>query len=535
MRKYLALTLALALAMTMLAGITHAESEEPVVLVYHRSGGTDAAIDPDNETYKRLRQAALEQANVDLQIELFDWGDNYRQTLMMHAAAGDLPSGVWTLGGVMDSFATEMIDNMGMAGMIYDWTDVVNDVENYPTLKANAEETFIQMAICKQDGKLYGLPAERHGSYPHAPGGVTIRKDWLLSTGLDFPQTEEELYDIIVAFRNSFKSDSGAEIAPVSFPQWSNFTFWLNSWMGSCMWVERDGQWNYGKYADQEGLTKALTFLNRLWREGLLDRESFSQTNEQFITKGSTGGFGVTTFDYGTVYSINDSFYAAAPDSDMFFVSAPTFSANADLSAENVNSCEITSVPFNRTVITTNGIDEETFKKLAKAIDWIGTYDASLMLLMGFEGSEWELEQGTDRKIRTAAWTENVSRHANYQYNAGLCYWSSLNSNIGAMYDLLAAICVRKSDIESVGNIKGHQIAVSDPMNIVAAGAIESEKGGLIEDAWKKMVIAAVSADTADGCRAALDAWPSQLEVLGYQEIVAERIASCEAYGLSIN
>ena len=507
--------------------------EEPVTLVYHRSGGTDNAVDKDNPTYQHLIQYALDEANVKLEIELFDWGDTYNQKLTMYAAGGDLPSGVWTLGGVLNAFATEIINEMGMNGMLYDWTEVVYDTATYPNLLANAEETFIKMAINKADGKLYGLPAERHGSYPHAPGGITIRKDWLLESGLDFPTNEAELYEIIVKFSETYQTSSGKPITPVSFPVWSNFTFWLNSWLGTSMWYKNaDGSYDYGMYAKQDQLKAALVFLNKLDREGLLDKESFTHKNEQFVEKGINGSFGVTTFDWTPIYSINDAFYATNPDSDMFFVSAKTFSAYDGLSAENVNSCEITSVPFNRTVITTNGIDEDTFLKLIKAIDWLGGYEVSRTFLMGFEGDEWEYENGDGRIIRTEAYNEKVAEKSSYQYNAGLCYWSSINSNIGAMYDLLNAICTRKSDLESVANIAGHQIAISDGINIVTSGEVETEKWQLIKDAWRQMVIAAIGAATEAECIAVVDAWPTQLEQLGYKEVVAERTAIVESFGI---
>jgi len=534
MKKLLALTLAMLLVLCALpmAGVADS-AEEPVVLLYHRSGGTDSMVDENNPTFQRLHQYALENANVDLQIELFDWGSSYRQTLMMHASAGDMEPGVWTLGGVTDAFASEIINQMGMMGMVYDWTDVVNDTENYPTLAFNAEDTFLKMAICPDDGKLYRLPAERHGAYPHAPGGISIRKDWMEQLGMSYPTNEDELYELIVAFKDNFTNDAGDPITPVSFTRFDNFNFWLNSWMGTCMWYQdENGEWNYGQYANQDGLVKAITFLNKLWREDLMDKESFSHTNEQVVSKGANGSFGVTSFSYATTYSVNDSFYATDPGTNKYIVSVPTFSCNPDLPAENVNSVEITSIPFNSTVITTNGIDEDTFHRLAKAIDWIGEYENSLMLLMGFEGEEWEYEEGTGRKIRTESWTENVSRDANWQYKSGLCFWSSLNSNVQAMYDLLNAICVRASDVDSVMNIKGHQIAVYDAMNIMAAGPVETEYMPLINDAWTQMVVAAISAETAEECQAQLDAWPATLEGLNYKAIVEERIATCAEFGL---
>ena len=154
------------------------------------------------------------------------------------------------------------------------------------------------------------------------------------------------------------------------------------------------------------------------------------------------------------------------------------------------------------------------------------------MLLMGFEDEDWYYDEATDRKLRTDEWTQKVTESSTYQYNAGLCYWSSLNSNAQAMYDLLNCICVRPSDVESVQNIQGHQIAVTSAPNVVTAGPVEKSKMTLVEDAWKQMVIGAISAPSEAECRNVVSQWPQTMEDLGYNEIVEEKVDICKDYGL---
>lgn len=523
-KRLVALGLSLSMLLSM-SGTAAAEENatEPIVLNMYRSATTDTYIDEDNPTYQKLHAKVLEEANVDLQISYFDWGDNYNQKLTMYAAAGDLPSGVWML----SSDDIEIINKMGEHGFLHSWNEVVYDTENYPTLLENAGEDFVKMSTSEVDGNLYGFPAEIHKAYPHAPGGISLRKDWLEEVGMEYPTNEEELYEVIKAFAEQCTDVSGNSITPVSFPQWDNFTYWLNSWLGTSMWFEEDGTLVHGKYAQQEKLEAALVFLNKLWNEGLMDKESFTHTDEQYITKGVNSQFGVSTFSYATTYNINDAFYAEEPDSNKYIVSCPTFSCYEGTSVEDVNSMELTSAPFNRIVVTKNGISDEQFKQIAKAIDWIGGYDASLMLLMGFEGEDWYYDEETDRKLRTEEWTQKVAQNNNYQYNAGLCLWSSLNSNADAMYDLLNCICVRSSDVESVQNIKGHQIAVTSLPNVIDAGPVEKANLTQINDAWKQMVVSAVSAESEEACREIIAAWPETLTSLGYEDIVAEKMEMC--------
>ena len=71
------------------------EDDEPTVVKLWRSTTAEYYIQEDNATWQMLHQYALDEANVDLQIEYFDWGDNYQQKLMMYCTDGSLPAGIY--------------------------------------------------------------------------------------------------------------------------------------------------------------------------------------------------------------------------------------------------------------------------------------------------------------------------------------------------------------------------------------------------------------------------------------------------------
>lgn len=502
------------------------EDDEPTVVKLWRSSTAEYYIQEDNATWQMLHQYALDEANVDLQIEYFDWGDNYQQKLMMYCTDGSLPAGIYLWNTT--AFYKDIIAGMGAEGWIFDWAPYANDAANYPNLNGNPGD-FLAMHTA-EDGTLYGYPTYISTTYPHAPGGVSVRKDWLIEQGLEYPTNEDELYEVIKAF-------TAYTPTPVNLKGFDNFDYWLNHWLGTSMWTNESGEWHLNKWGNIDGLTKALTFLNKLWNEGLLDKESFSQEGEAYLAKGANSEFGVTSFTYSYGYQINESlFNGEAADSNKYIVSVPSFSANPDVDAADVAACEFSSTPVYWAVCVKgpdNEITDEDFAKIAKAVDWIGSYEANRALCMGFEGYDWEYTE-TGAFTRTEEYKAADSVNKAHQYNCGLCLWSEINTNGQAMGDLLSCLNTAKSDIDSCANIVGHQIGRVDAMNTVTAGEVETDISSLISDAWGQMVIAAISAPSEAECAAIVAAWETTLYDLGYQDIIDERIATCEAYGLDL-
>jgi|GEM_PF-2457194 len=501
-------------------------ANKTVQVTYHRGGTADTSPDPKNETNKYILQTFKDQFGVDLKYEAYDFGQNFMQRLNQFAASKKMPSGIWIFGRNPET--TRVLNDMGRAGMFWDLTEYVN---NSNTMKENAEDVFLKMNANPDDGKLYVFPAERHRSFPHAPGGIAIRKDWVEQSGLGFPQSEDDLYNLIKYIHENIKSDAGKPVIPVALNtlengQGPNSYAWFNHWMGTQEWKEFGDRYEKNRYSDMEGLKSAILFLNRLWNEGLMDKESFTIKNDQFIQRASNGSIGVAPYTFA-LYSANDSLDKQYPNSDKYWVSVPPFAAGSSITADDVNSFELISQAFSDIVITKD-VPEEDLQQIIAMIDWIGSYEGSLLTLFGIEGTDWKRD--ADNKVaKTEAYAQHESNNINYQAQAGLATYSALNPNPQALQDLLNAIVTRKAELESVANIKGHQRGLSRAIDIVEPGPAELKSMGDIEKAWQSMVIDAVKASSPDKAAAIVDKWPQDRDKMGYQAILDERNAAAKA------
>jgi putative aldouronate transport system substrate-binding protein len=484
------------------------------------------------ETWALNQQDILDRTGVLIELEYFDWGDTYRQKMNMYAAAGNLPSGVWLMSEVVkDPFQKSVIDSMGEAGLLYDLNPYVNDTENYPRLTANLPAQFQEMATNRNTGELYVYPSHIHWEFPHAPGGITIRQDWLDELGMEYPETVDELYDVIVAFKENFTDEAGNPTIPVSLCGFDPdqpveryvWQFWLNNWMGTTKWYEHDGRYDYAWYTKMEELTEALLFLNRLWREDLFDKEAFSQTDEQFVEKCVNGAIGVHSYSYVNTYKASDTLMQQEPRGTKRFVAIPPIVALPDMySLDDINIVEIFAVPMSGWIVTRDGITESDVADYMKAVNYIGTYEGAVRNYIGIEGRQWEYNDAGE-----IVYTEDYlsKRDSIPNYNAiegiGAVGWMSSHKDVTSR--MLQLVVTKPDVVQSVENLRGFQTAKLEPINSVIAGEIELSKGPLIENAYKQMVIQAISADSAAECRAIVAAWPAQRDALGYQAWVEER------------
>jgi len=142
---------------------------------------------------------------------------------------------------------------------------------------------------------LTGTMVSSVGDYITSP--LTINTEWLNKIGKTIPTTADELYEVLVAFRDGDMDGDGNpnnEI-PMSFCN----NFWQSNFMllanpfgigGNSSW---EPQYSYknikdGKVVstvDTDNYRAFLEFYHKLYAEGLLDVEGFSQTSDQYVAK----------------------------------------------------------------------------------------------------------------------------------------------------------------------------------------------------------------------------------------------------------
>ncbi|MBR1496963.1 MAG: extracellular solute-binding protein [Oscillospiraceae bacterium] len=277
--------------------------------------GGQSALSPGysgNEVLNKL----MEETGIS--IEWNTMSDSLAEQVNIHIAGGDLPDAFMGVG-----FSNYDLANYGADGTFIDLTPYITS-EYMPNLTKILEaHPEIRAAITMADGHIYGLPSgEQMGtagigksedySIFSIPQFSMINKAWLDDLGLPVPTTLDELHDALKAFKDN---DMAAKIygaAPGStlpmstgFDQWCwgqnvfyagfGFTNWINDVCNDLV-LQPDGKVNF--VCDDDGYRAAMDYFHDWYAEGLMDIETFSQSDTQLMSKCQQGWVGVSTWWY---------------------------------------------------------------------------------------------------------------------------------------------------------------------------------------------------------------------------------------------
>lgn len=194
---------------------------------------------------------------------------------------------------IINNFSNNDIVNYGVESQIF--VPIDEYIDDYmPNVSAYLKEhESFKRSITAPDGHIYGIPQMPCGL---AHGSVTaklwINSQWLENLGLEMPQTTDELYDVLVAFRDRDPNGNGIQDEiPLSG---AIKTWWadahlaiMNSFVradsGSWMDVE-DGKVKF--VANTEEFKQGLYYLKKLYDEKLLDPACFTQDLNQLMQLG---------------------------------------------------------------------------------------------------------------------------------------------------------------------------------------------------------------------------------------------------------
>lgn len=234
-----------------------------------------------------------EKGNIDFkvtQIEAAAWPE--RKNILF--ASGDLPDIFFH-----SSFSASDIIRYGQVGKQF---IPLNDlIDKYaPNIKKAFEENpRLKAAVTSPDGNIYSLPS--YFKYPQLTWNrVFIHTDWLNKLGLKEPETLDDLYAVLKAFKEKDPNGNGkADEIPLGGSWGHGFEermivtaalgFNQPGFMGMAV---KDGKVVlpeadplYGEY---------LKYMNKLYSEGLMDKDIFTQTEVQARAKSSQNIVGLT-------------------------------------------------------------------------------------------------------------------------------------------------------------------------------------------------------------------------------------------------
>lgn len=302
-KRWMALGLSAAMAASVLAGCGGQEGTEEAAaqkdLSYFNETGYPIVNEPielnvmvavgpmsgdfnEMPVFKDLEEKTGIKINFE-QVSPTAWAE--RKNLAL--ASQDMPDIIiGGIGGMSDS----EVNKYSSQGIIVELNDYIDKyAPNFKKLLS--EKPDLDAVIRNPEGKIYGLPFYQELISEEIPDNLFINKKWLDTLGLDVPTTTEEYYEVLKAFKTQDPNGNGiADEIPLSYRANQRLTGEL-SLFGSFGVLDNDAHLMIedGKVLfspAQEGYKEGIEYMNRLYTEGLIDPEVFTQDQSQYIGKG---------------------------------------------------------------------------------------------------------------------------------------------------------------------------------------------------------------------------------------------------------
>ena len=283
-------------------------------------------------------------------------------------------------------------------GGTWDLSPFIDGEDQARNMKAYLGEDVINIARTP-DNVLYGVVAKRAVTQM---SNMYIRKDWLDALGLDIPKTTDELYNAIEQMVKN-NPDGRTDV------------------IGAILWMPRNlqkafskivndpvkadvGNPNVGFGADaigdyyDEGIRDYYRFVNKMYNEGLLDKEYYTMDEDTFKSKVVNGS--VACFESNVNYAEGNNKLTSTLKENI-----PTAELVSIPSLLNVNDGKQYSAAYQQgglVAFCPLSASEEKVEACMTYLDWMCTKEGGFVLFNGFEGEHYKLEDGVPIAIDIA-------------------------------------------------------------------------------------------------------------------------------------
>lgn len=348
--------------------------------------------------------------------------DQFREKFNVIVASGELPD-------IMVSTFKEDMMKVAEQGSFAVLDDYIEDYA--PNLKAilDANPEYVN-AISAEDGHIYFLPFI---GAVHTLKTWMLRADWLEKLNLDVPVTTEDWYNVLKAFKEQDPNGNGendeipfttrhALAGPLAFMEaWGISGFEANEQF----FIEDDTI----KYAYIDDRCKeALTYINKLYTEGLLDNEFATNDTSIWLSKITNDEAGSCQDTVARAYALGQQVKDATGNEDAkFIVVAPPKGPNGD----QMTTSQMQAIRG----YTAINADSEYIKEIVKMFDYFYSEEGSLLNNFGIEGLTYEMVNGqptytdvikADKQGRSILSMLNVYGHREWAYQQDVGYENAL-------------------------------------------------------------------------------------------------------------
>lgn len=377
----LLLTAAMAMSVGVTANATERISEETITLTV--SGAMPSGL----EDWTNL--ACIEEYENRLGIKLdcsgfvsTDWPT--QRTLMF--ASDELTDMIMNAG-----MAIADVNNYGSQGYLLDFNEYRDLMPNM--VAAFEEHPELEAYLTTEDGHIYGmtqLGSDVLGSLAR----VFINRNWLENVGMEIPTTLDELYNVLVAFKEQDANGNGDpndEIPMLWDASTATFMAAERAILDAFgIYASGAGQFYFVLQADDDGQVyfantsenykEFLKFMKKLWDEGLIDPDAFTYENADQIKMKAADD------QYGFFGCASAPFVLAGTDISYDKNWAALLGMESEYNPDrgfSVASSITSGIKFVASATT------EYPEEIAKFVDYFFTEEGRQAAVGGYEGQGW--------------------------------------------------------------------------------------------------------------------------------------------------
>ncbi len=242
-------------------------------------------------------EEAFKDTNVKLKSATSKNLTDEMQAFNLSISSGKLPD-------IISLSFPDKLESLGMDGGIIPLNDLIE--KHGPNIKKFFEKyPRYKMDAVASDGKIYFIPDYYDWYGMRASQGLFIRKDWLDKLGLKTPETMDDFYKVMKAFKE--KDPNGNGIAD-EVPYFDRTTEFADKELVGLFGAEfgfyvDNGKVKYGPA--QERFKEAMPEVIKWYKEGLIDSEIFTRgfQGRDYMLRNNLGGMTFDWFASTTAYN----------------------------------------------------------------------------------------------------------------------------------------------------------------------------------------------------------------------------------------
>lgn len=223
--------------------------------------------------------------------------------------------------------------------------------------------------------------------------GPVVRADWLGELGMERPETYDELYEVLKAFKTEFGADAALWLAPFGSTIGNYYSAGYGVASANFMsmfngFIQIDGEVRYSPL--EPGYREYLEIMNKWYEEGLVYGDymtgsaSFMAPDDELIVNGHTGVAVLPRAALGT-YAVK----SGNPDLQFVGISAPV-----------VNKGDVTHIMLETPMVSGDGVSVSAacpdIELACRWLDFGYTEEGFLLNNYGVQGLSWDYNAAGD-------------------------------------------------------------------------------------------------------------------------------------------